>query len=486
MKYILGIDQSTQGTKAVLFDGDGRIVHRADVPHRQHINGLGWVSHDPEEIYRNVIRAVKMAVEGAAVRKEQIAGVGISNQRETTLLWDEEGRPLSHAIVWQCSRAEEIVKRLKGSEGMVYEKSGIPLSAFFPGAKMAWLMKHVVSGLPGDTKLHFGTVDSWLLYKLTKDHVFKTDYSNASRTQLFHLRTLSWDEELCGLFGIPMEALPEVCDSNSCFGTTDFEGFLDKEIPILSMMGDSHAALFGQGCHEHGMVKATYGTGSSVMMNIGETFVQSRNGLASSLAWGMDGKVTYVLEGNINYTGAVITWLKDDLGLIASPGETEALAMAANPADACVLVPAFTGLSAPYWKEDAKALLCGMSRTTGRAEIVGAALDSIAFQVTDVLKAMEQDSGCTLRELRTDGGPTGNRYLMQMQSDLADVQVAAAGWEELSAIGAAYLAGLSAGIYRKEDLFSRMAYRRYTPAMPKENREIKYAAWKKAVGIVTA
>ena len=314
MKYILGIDQSTQGTKAVLFDGDGRIVHRADVPHRQHINGLGWVSHDPEEIYRNVIRAVKMAVEGAAVRKEQIAGVGISNQRETTLLWDEEGRPLSHAIVWQCSRAEEIVKRLKGSEGMVYEKSGIPLSAFFPGAKMAWLMKHVVSGLPGDTKLHFGTVDSWLLYKLTKDHIFKTDYSNASRTQLFHLRTLSWDEELCGLFGIPMEALPEVCDSNSCFGTTDFEGFLDKEIPILSMMGDSHAALFGQGCHEHGMVKATYGTGSSVMMNIGETFVQSRNGLASSLAWGMDGKVTYVLEGNINYTGAVITWLKDEIG----------------------------------------------------------------------------------------------------------------------------------------------------------------------------
>lgn len=486
MSYVIGIDQSTQGTKAVLFDGDGKIVHRADVPHRQHINEQGWVSHDPEEIYRNVIRAVRMTVEGAAVRKEQIAAAGISNQRETTLLWDADGKPLNPAVVWQCSRAEGIVKRLRGSEEMVYEKSGIPLSAFFPGAKMAWLMEHIVSGLPGDVKLHFGTVDSWLLYKLTKDHIFKTDYSNASRTQLFNLRTLSWDEELCGLFGIPMAALPEVCDSDSCFGTTDFEGFLDKEIPILSMMGDSHAALFGQGCHGHGMVKATYGTGSSVMMNIGENFVQSRNGLATSLAWGLGGKATYVLEGNINYTGAVITWLKEDLGLITSPGETETLAFAANPADSCVLVPAFTGLSAPYWKEDARAMLYGMSRTTGRAEIVRAALDSIAFQVTDVLRAMEQDSGCGLRELRTDGGPTKNRYLMQMQSDLADVKVAAAGQEELSAIGTAYLAGLSAGIYRREDLFSRMAYRRYTPEMPKEARENKYTAWKKALKIITA
>lgn len=481
MNYVIGIDQSTQGTKAILFDGEGQIVHRADVPHRQHISERGWVSHDPEEIYRNVIRAVRMTVEEAAVRKERIAAVGISNQRETTLLWDADGKSLNPAIVWQCSRAEGIVKRLKGSESMVYEKSGIPLSAFFPGAKMAWLMEHIVPGMAGDVKLHFGTVDSWLLYKLTKGRVFQSDYSNASRTQLFNLRTLSWDEELCGLFGVPMDALPEVRDSDSCFGTTDFEGFLDKEIPILSMMGDSHAALFGQGCHEHGMVKATYGTGSSVMMNIGEKFVQSGNGLATSLAWGLGGKVTYVLEGNINYTGAVITWLEEDLGLIASPGETEALAFAANPADDCVLVPAFTGLSAPYWKEDARAMLCGMSRTTGRAEIVRAALDSIAFQVTDVLRAMEQDSGCGLQELRTDGGPVKNRYLMQTQSDVANVKVAAAGQEELSAIGAAYLAGLSAGIYRKEDLFSQMTYRRYKPEMPKENRKIKYDAWKMAV-----
>lgn len=484
MKYIIGIDQSTQGTKAVLFDGEGNIVHRADVPHRQMINELGWVSHDPEEIYRNVIRAVKMAVEGAGISRESLAAIGISNQRETTVLWDKDGRPLNPAIVWQCNRAEKIVERRKECGQLVFEKSGIPLSAYFPGAKMAWLMEQVVPGLPGDTKLHFGTVDSWLLYRLTKNRIYRTDFSNASRTQLFNLRTLTWDPELCRIFGVPMEALPGVCDSDSCFGTTDFEGFLDKEIPILSMLGDSHAALFGQGCHESGMVKATYGTGSSVMMNIGKAFVQSRNGLATSLAWGLGGRVTYVLEGNINYTGAVITWLKEDLGLIASPGETEALARQANPVDTSVLVPAFTGLSAPYWKGEAKALLCGMSRTTGRAEIVRAALDSIAFQVADVLNAMGQDSGCALQELRTDGGPTGNAYLMQTQSDLAQVNVSAAGQEELSAIGAAYLAGLSAGIYRREELFSRMEYKKYQPRMEEAGRQERYAAWKKAVEMV--
>lgn len=483
MKYIIGIDQSTQGTKALVFDGEGSILYRADVPHRQIINELGWVSHDPEEIYRNVIRAVKTAVEGAKIPKEQIAAAGISNQRETTVLWDQGGRPLHPAIVWQCNRAEDIAERLKESAELVYERSGIPLSAYFPGAKMAWLMEHGAAGLPRDTRLHFGTVDSWLLYRLTKNRIYKTDLSNASRTQLFNLRTLSWDTELCRLFGVPMEALPEAVPSDSCFGTTDFEGFLDREIPILAMMGDSHGALFGQGCHKSGMVKATYGTGSSVMMNIGENCVRSGNGLAVSLAWGIEGRVDYVLEGNINYTGAVITWLKEDMGLINSPGETEKLAGQANPADGCVLVPAFTGLSAPYWKGDAKALLCGMGRTTGRAEVVRAALDSIAFQVTDVLKAMEQDSGCALRELRTDGGPAKNACLMQMQSDLADVRVSAAEQEELSAMGAAYLAGLTAGIYRREELFARMKYRQYQPAMEEKRREMKYAAWKKAVAM---
>ncbi len=482
MKYIIGIDQSTQGTKALVFGGEGNILYRADVAHRQIVNEQGWVSHDPEEIYRNVIRAVKMAVEGSEIPKGDIAAVGISNQRETTVLWDQDGRPLHPAIVWQCSRAGYIAERLKDSAELVYERSGIPLSPYFPGAKMAWLMEHAAGGGRG-AKLHFGTIDSWLLYRLTKNRVYKTDMSNASRTQLFNLRTLSWDTELCRLFGVPMEALPEVCHSDSCFGATDFEGFLDHEIPILAMLGDSHGALFGQGCHKSGMVKATYGTGSSVMMNIGEKFVRSGNGLATSLAWGMEGRVSYVLEGNINYTGAVVTWLKEDLGIICSPGETEALARQANPEDGCILVPAFTGLSAPYWRGDAKALLCGMSRTTGRAELVRAALDSIAYQVTDVLKAMEQDSGCELRELRTDGGPTRNAYLMQMQSDLANVRVSAAGQEELSAMGAAYLAGLTGGIYRREALFDGMEYRHYEPMAERSSREAGYAAWKRAVAM---
>lgn len=481
MKYIIGIDQSTQGTKAILFDGEGRPIRRADVPHRQIISRQGWVSHDPEEIYGNVLRAVKTAVEGAGIPKEQIAALGISNQRETTVLWDRDGKPLEHAVVWQCSRAAEIAERHRDAAQMIRDRTGLPLSPYFPAAKMAWLMERAASGAEG---LRFGTMDSWLLYRLTKGEAYKTDYSNASRTQLFNLHTLSWDPELCRLFGIPMEALPEVCDSGGCFGYTDFEGFLDRKIPVLAMLGDSHGALFGQGCHDAGMVKATYGTGSSVMMNIGERFVPSGNGLATSLAWGLDGKAVYVLEGNINYTGAVITWLKEDLGLIREPGETQALAESANPQDTCVLVPAFTGLSAPYWKGDAKALLCGMTRLTGRAEIVRAALDSIAFQIADVLRAMERDSRCSIRELRADGGPAGNAYLMQMQSDMADCTVSVAAQEELSAIGAAYLAGITAGIYDSGKVFSGLQYRRYRPQMPKERRLEKYHTWRKALDMI--
>ncbi len=481
MKYIIGIDQSTQGTKAILFDEEGAIVKRADVPHRQIVNEQGWVSHDPEEIYGNVLQSVRQVVEAAGIPKEQIQAVGISNQRETTLCWDQGGKPLAHAVVWQCSRAWHIAERLQEHGGEIYGKTGLPLSAYFPAAKMAWLMEHAVPQAPKGTRLHFGTIDCWLVYRLTEGEAFKTDYSNASRTQLFDLHKLAWDRELCDLFGVPMESLPEVCDSDSCFGYTDFGGYLEEKIPITAVLGDSHGALFGQGCHESGMVKATYGTGSSVMMHIGREFVPSRHGLATSLAWGIGGQVEYVLEGNINYTGAVVTWLKEDMGLITSPRETEDLALRANPADQTILVPAFTGLSAPYWKDEARALLTGMSRTTGRREIVRAALDSIAFQITDVLKAMEQDSGCQLGSLRVDGGPTGNAYLMQVQSDLAEVTVHVSGQEELSAIGAAYLAGIRAGLYQKEKLFAGMQYRQYEPAMPQETREEKYAAWRRAV-----
>lgn len=481
MKYMIGIDQSTQGTKAILFNEAGELLERVDKKHEQIVNEKGWVSHNPEEIYKNLIAVVKEVVQVSGIDKKNIAGVGISNQRETTVMWDEQGKPAADAIVWQCARAEEIAVRLKEYASIVYEKTGLPLSPYFPASKMTWLMEHTDHKESG---FHFGTVDSWLIYKLTGGKSFKTDYSNASRTQLFNLHTLSWDSQLCEWFGIPIEALPEVCDSNACYGETDFEGFLETPIPIHGVMGDSHAALYGQGCHKKGMVKTTYGTGSSIMMNIGDAFIKSEHGLATSLAWGRNGKVEYVLEGNINYTGAVISWMQNDVHLISSPAEVEKLIERAHAEDTTILVPAFSGLGAPYWRGDAKALMYGMSRTTGQAEMVKAATESIAYQITDVLKAMEQDSKAKIQELRVDGGPTKNHYLMQFQSDMASVDVCVASNEELSAIGVAYMAGIAVGICDSEKIFQNLKYKHFTEKMDIETRQEKYAAWQEAVSLV--
>lgn len=350
---------------------------------------------------------------------------------------------------------------------------------------MAWLLRNTEGAGKRDKKdICLGTIDSWLIYRMTHGQSFKTDYSNASRTQLFDIQQLKWDEEICGLFQIPMDALPEVCDSDSVFGMTDLEGFLPQKIAIHSAMGDSHAALFGQGCHSSGMIKTTYGTGSSIMMNTGQNCVASRHGLVTSLAWGIQGEVSYVLEGNINYTGAVITWLKDDVKLIESPAETEALAKAANENDRTVLVPAFSGLSAPYWKDNAKAMLYGMTRTTGRNEIVKAALNSIALQIQAVLGAMEKDSGMQLQELRVDGGPTKNTYLMQAQSNFSMIKVAISKTEELSALGAAYLAGIGAGLYEKEQLFSSDDRIFYYPHIRQEERQEILEDWNEAVELI--
>lgn len=483
MGYILGIDQSTQGTKAILTDENGRMVGRADRPHRQIINSQGWVSHDLEEIYQSVITSAKDVVERTGICKEDICAVGISNQRETTAIWNRQGRPLNLAVVWQCARAKEIAHQKQAYGEEIEKKTGLPLSPYFPAAKMAWLLQNTEE-LPDTAEIRLGTIDSWLIYRLTNGEQWKTDYSNASRTQLFDLHTLQWSEEICRIFGIPVECLPTVCDSNSLFGMTDLDGFLQKKVPIYSAMGDSHAALFGQGCHSCGMIKTTYGTGSSIMMNTGENCIASRHGLATSLAWGIDGKVNYVLEGNINYTGAVITWLKDDLQLIQSPGETEAAAKAANPQDRTVLVPAFSGLSAPYWNDEAKGMLYGMTRTTGRNEIIRAALDSIVLQIQAVLDAMSKDSGFQIEELGADGGPTQNRYLMQMQSDISRLTVAISDVEELSALGAAYLAGISVGLYEKKKLFAQRQKVRYTPKMPEEERQHKLHDWNRAVELL--
>ena len=421
------------------------------------------------------------------ISKNEIQAIGISNQRETTAIWDRCGNPLNQAIVWQCSRAKEISQDLAAYGKMIKDKTGLMLSPFFPAAKMAWLLKNTQNIKKMKSKdICLGTIDSFLIYRMTGGKSFKTDYSNASRTQMFNIHTLRWDEEICGLFGIPMELLARVCDSNSLFGMTDLDGYLDHEIPIHGAAGDSHAALFGQGCHTAGMIKTTYGTGSSIMMNTGTECVSSSHGLVTSLAWGLDNQVNYVLEGNINYTGAVLTWLKDELQLIADPAESGDLAKAANPMDQTVLIPAFSGLSAPYWSDNAKAMIYGMTRTTGKNEIVRAALESIALQIQAVLDAMEKDSSMCIRELRVDGGPTRNSYLMQLQSDLSKLDVAVARTEELSALGAAYMAGIGAGILEKSKIFSEESRMTYRPQMTEKEREEKLENWDQAVRLVCA
>ena len=453
MKTILAIDQSTQGTKALLLDEAGRVIARAARPHGQIIDGQGYISHDLNEIWRNVLLVARECVGDNA---ESVAAVGISNQRETSCMWNEEG-PLADAVVWQCARAKNISDALAPNADLVREKTGLPLSPYFPAAKYAWLLRNAEKS----GKVRLGTVDSFLVWKLTGN--FYTDDSNASRTQLFNIQTLCWDEELCALFGVPMEALPEVLDSDGVFGYTDLGGILPKKVPVSGVLGDSHAALFAEGCLSAGQGKVTYGTGSSVMMNVGEKPVESSHGLASSIAWKVGGKVNYVLEGNINYSCAVITWLKDDLGLISDAKEVGALAAQANPQDETILIPAFSGLSAPYWKPDAKAAILNMTRTTGKKELCRAAEESIAFQIADILDALRADTGLPVREVRADGGAAGDAFLMQLQADASGASVLASDERELSPLGAGWLAGISAGVYGEEVLVGKIC--RYVPRM---------------------
>lgn len=486
--YIISIDQSTQGTKALLFNQEGVLLQRNDLPHRQIVNEKGWVSHDPEEIYQNTVQVVKNLVEESGISKESVKGIGISNQRETSLIWEKKtGKALANAVVWQCARAAEICRRVEqiGAAEMIPQKTGLALSPYFPASKLTWL-KENVEGAKELAKKHalcFGTIDTWLVYRMTHGMSYKTDYSNASRTQLFDIFEQKWDEEICQLFGLDAQDLAEVCDSDSCFGETDLEGFFESPVPIHSVLGDSHGALFGQGCLEKGMIKSTYGTGSSIMMNIGETPVLSTHGVVTSLAWGMQGKVSYVLEGNINYTGAVISWLKDDMELIQSPSETEGLCRVAEADDSLYFVPAFTGLGAPYWNSEAKGALTGITRTTRKAEMVRAGVECIAYQISDVVNAMSQDAKTEIQELRVDGGPTRNQYLMQFQSDILDRKVLVPDAEELSGIGAAYAAGRGLGLYGDE-VFTRLKRREYAPKMCEDTRVRKYNGWKDAVGHV--
>lgn len=483
--YVLGIDQSTQGTKALLFDERGALVERADRPHRQIVDERGWVEHDPEEIFSNVVAVVADVVERAGVDRADVSAVGISNQRETSLAWDEDGHPLANAVVWQDARATDVCERVRrsGMDAAVRARTGIEVSPYFPAAKLGWLMEHSpeVREARSDGTLRMGTVDAYLVYRLTHGAAHRTDFSNASRTALFDIRGLRWDEAICSAFGVPLSALPRVCDSDSLFGETDFEGYLDDPIPIHGVLGDSHGALFGQGCVRPGMVKATYGTGSSVMMNVGSSPVGSGRGLISSIAWKIGGEVSYVLEGNVNYAGAVVTWLKDDLGLVTSAAETEGLARRASGQDRTFLVPAFTGLGAPYWDSEAVGVIYGMSRTTGRAEIARAALECIAYQIDDIIAAMEDDADVDIEELRVDGGPTHNRYLMQFQSDVSQVPVAVSPTEELSGMGAAYAAGCGMGIYDADALFDGVRRTVFSPQHSESWAEKRREGWRRAL-----
>ena len=489
-KYIIGIDQSTQGTKVILFDEKGGILLRLDRAHRQIIDERGWVEHDPEEIYGNLIALVRELLEKSGIDRADVAAVGISNQRETALAWSRAtGRPVYNAVVWQCARGAAICRRLEQAHPDLAEtvrvRTGLRHSPYFSAPKLAWILENVPgvreAALLGE--ICCGTMDSFLVFRLTHGGSFLTDYSNASRTELFNIMDLCWDRELCGLFGIPEICLPGLMDSDGCFGETDFEGLLPRPVPIHGVMGDSHAALFGQGCLERGQMKATYGTGSSIMMNIGERPVLSEKGIVTSLAWKARGRVQYVLEGNINYTGAVISWLKNDVGLLQSAGECEAMALAANPEDHTCLIPAFSGLGAPYWRSDVQAAFVGMSRTTGRNELVRAGVDCIAHQITDIVELMRQEADIPEVELRADGGPTRNGYLMQLQADLIRGTVRVPEAEELSCIGAAWAAGLGIGLY-DDRVFTSLPCRVRTPAMPEEKRATMRSDWQRAVAAV--
>lgn len=440
-KYVLAIDQSTQGTKALLIDHHNQIFWKTALPHKQIVSNQGWISHDLNEIRANLIELFKEAIK--VVQPEQVESLAITNQRESAAAWSRQtGQPLCHTIVWQDNRAEKLIKQITTPEKEVNVKvkTGLALSPYFTGAKWKWMLLNepAVIHAAKNSDLCLGTMDSWLIYQLTNGTCFKTEPSNASRTQLMNIHTQTWDDELGEIFGINRHFLPEIVDSNAHFGDTDLFGLLAQPIPILSVLGDSQAALFAHGCFEPGDFKVTFGTGASVMLNIGNQLPENiQNKLNTSIAWRLSGKTFYVLEGNINYAGACITWLKDNLNLITNPAETSDLALAANPNDHTILIPAFAGLGAPYWKPEMKAAFVGMTKATGKKELVKATLNSLVYQIADILIEFQHLYPQINREVRADGGMIHNAYLMQRLSNITQRKVKVAAISELSAMGSA-------------------------------------------------
>lgn len=478
MAYVIGIDQSTQSTKVILFDQLGNVIKKRVRSHEQIINSRGWVSHNPIEIYHNVIALVKEITQN--IDHAQIKACGITNQRETGVAWDRvTGRPIADAVVWQCIRGKDVTDQLSYDQAqLIKERTGLPLSPYFTASKYAWFLKTFPTK---KNQMIFGTMDTWLVYKLTKGKVYQTDVSNASRTQLMNLSSLQWDLQVCQIFGLELDQLPTISASDANFGQTDFEGVLSNPIPIHAVMGDSHAALFAHKGFTPGDTKATYGTGSSIMMNIGSDFLEIPSNLTLSVGWQALGQLYYVLEGNVNYTGSIITWLQKQVELIQSPEEIEPLISKAKLEDKTLLIPAFSGLGAPFFRDELRASFLGMSRITGRSELVKASIEAIAFQIQAVLDEMNSVAGLTIQRLSVDGGPTKNQYLMQFQSDLANTVVDVSNVEEASCTGVAIMAGIATKLYELStlDLFEST---KLSPNQDlRESRLNQYNCWRKEV-----
>lgn len=487
MQYIMSLDQGTTSSRCILFDKNGAAVSTAQKEYRQIYPQPGWVEHDPMEIWQSQLEVAQKALAQKGLTAADIAAIGITNQRETTILWDKRtGKPIYNAIVWQCRRTAEDCEELakKGYTDLFREKTGLLLDAYFSATKIRWVLNHVEGArkLAEEGNLLFGTVDTWLIWNLTGGQVHATDYSNASRTMLFNIHILQWDQDILDILDIPSSILPKVMPSSGVFGQT-LPFHFGSPIPITGAAGDQQSALFGQACFTPGSAKNTYGTGCFLLMHTGDAPVMSKNGLLTTIAWGLDGKVTYALEGSVFVAGAAIQWLRDELKLIGSAPETEELAMSVPDTCGVYLVPAFVGLGAPYWDPYARGILTGLTRGANRNHIARAALESMAYQTYDVLHAMEEDAGIPLAELRVDGGAAANNFLLQFQADITGVPVLRPKTLETTALGAAYLAGLAVGYWKDLSEIRRNwgVSHAYSPKASKEEAAEKLEGWQKAV-----
>ncbi len=487
-KYIMALDQGTTSSRAIIFDREGNNIGTSQTEFTQIYPKAGWVEHDAMEIWGTQSGMARQVLEVNGIRPEEVAAIGITNQRETTVVWDKEtGRPIYNAIVWQCRRTSDICDDLKarGLSDTVRKKTGLVIDAYFSGTKIKWLLDNVEGAREKAEagKLLFGTIDTWLIWNLTRGKTHVTDYSNASRTMLFNIHTLQWDEELLEALDIPKNMLPEVKPSSEIYGYTDEQTFGGAKIPIAGDAGDQQAALFGQACFEQGTAKNTYGTGCFMLMNTGEKPIASDNGLLTTIAWGREGKITYALEGSIFIAGASIQWLRDELRLIYDAAQSEYYANLVEDTNGVYVVPAFTGLGAPYWDMYARGSIVGLTRGVKREHIVRATLESIAYQTRDVLSAMEEDSNIKLKTLKVDGGASANNFLMDFQADILGVPVKRTSVAETTALGAAYLAGLAVGFWKDvEEIKEKWEQdREFIPEMEEDKKEELYRKWTKAV-----